>query len=238
MRKFLLAAGTAIVMASAASSASAATNLLTNGSFESGDFTGWTTNFVPGTDNGGGDTTPVVIAYNQPGNFPLGAFGESIPVDTLSGGADQASGRYAAYFSSDFTASETISQSIALVAGTSYTFGFDYYLPANGQVNPFNATFSASFAGNSIGTLSAAAQPTQSWQSISQTFTALSSGPGTLALSFASNGFPAKDFVIDRVYVTSTSSLVPEPASWAMMVGGFGLMGAALRRKRANPLFA
>jgi hypothetical protein len=26
---------------------------------------------------------------------------------------------------------------------------------------------------------------------------------------------------------------VPEPASWALMIGGFGLAGAALRRRRS-----
>jgi hypothetical protein len=26
---------------------------------------------------------------------------------------------------------------------------------------------------------------------------------------------------------------VPEPASWALMIGGFGLAGASLRRRRA-----
>ena len=31
---------------------------------------------------------------------------------------------------------------------------------------------------------------------------------------------------------------VPEPASWAMMVGGFGLVGGALRRRKANIAFA
>ena len=38
-------------------------------------------------------------------------------------------------------------------------------------------------------------------------------------------------------YVTATSSAVaavPEPASWAMMIGGFGLTGAALRRRRGS----
>ncbi len=32
--------------------------------------------------------------------------------------------------------------------------------------------------------------------------------------------------------VPPDGSVVPEPASWAMMVGGFGLLGATLRRKR------
>ena len=31
---------------------------------------------------------------------------------------------------------------------------------------------------------------------------------------------------------------VPEPASWAMMVGGFGLLGAALRRRKVAVSFA
>lgn len=34
---------------------------------------------------------------------------------------------------------------------------------------------------------------------------------------------------------TSAGAAVPEPASWALMIGGFGLAGAALRRRRAVP---
>jgi hypothetical protein len=37
--------------------------------------------------------------------------------------------------------------------------------------------------------------------------------------------------------VTATGS-VPEPATWAIMVGGFGLAGAALRRRRARTAIA
>jgi PEP-CTERM motif len=31
---------------------------------------------------------------------------------------------------------------------------------------------------------------------------------------------------------------VPEPASWALMIGGFGLVGFAMRRRKANVAFA
>ena len=31
---------------------------------------------------------------------------------------------------------------------------------------------------------------------------------------------------------------VPEPASWALMLGGFGLVGSALRRKKGTASFA
>jgi hypothetical protein len=38
------------------------------------------------------------------------------------------------------------------------------------------------------------------------------------------------DFGTDMVY--SVGNAVPEPASWALMIGGFGMVGAALRRHR------
>jgi hypothetical protein len=41
---------------------------------------------------------------------------------------------------------------------------------------------------------------------------------------------PSKDVVIDRVYVAA----VPEPASWAMLIAGFGLVGVSARRRKAH----
>jgi hypothetical protein len=41
------------------------------------------------------------------------------------------------------------------------------------------------------------------------------------------------DFVLRLDYLVP-SSAVPEPATWAMMIAGFGLAGAALRRRRAG----
>jgi len=35
--------------------------------------------------------------------------------------------------------------------------------------------------------------------------------------------------------IAAPISAVPEPATWAMMITGFGLMGAALRRRRSQP---
>lgn len=39
------------------------------------------------------------------------------------------------------------------------------------------------------------------------------------------------------VLVASSVGSVPEAATWAMMVGGFGLLGTSLRRRRTLPLF-
>ena len=64
-------------------------------------------------------------------------------------------------------------------------------------------------------------------------FTALGSAT---AISFSADSpFTGYGPVIDGVSVSLVSlpGGVPEPASWALMIGGFGLAGAALRRRRA-----
>lgn len=50
---------------------------------------------------------------------------------------------------------------------------------------------------------------------------------------FSMSGFAEGNISIDNV-LASTGGAVPEPASWAMMIGGFGFAGAALRRRRYN----
>jgi len=53
-------------------------------------------------------------------------------------------------------------------------------------------------------------------------------GSGTSLIPFATQG--SSGFVL---YQTGTTPpAVPEPATWAMMIGGFGLIGIALRRRR------
>jgi hypothetical protein len=34
------------------------------------------------------------------------------------------------------------------------------------------------------------------------------------------------------VFTASSGAVVPEPASWALLIAGFGLVGAAARRRR------
>jgi hypothetical protein len=49
----------------------------------------------------------------------------------------------------------------------------------------------------------------------------------------SATGIP-QSFAINQVSLTDTiAGGVPEPASWALMIGGFGLAGAALRRRQA-----
>ncbi len=54
---------------------------------------------------------------------------------------------------------------------------------------------------------------------------------GTLYQS--GNFFQAGQFYPDRSAAFSVSGAVPEPASWALMITGFGLVGAGMRRRVA-----
>ncbi|UTP41267.1 CHRD domain-containing protein [Phenylobacterium sp. LH3H17] len=70
---------------------------------------------------------------------------------------------------------------------------------------------------------------------------------GTMASAFAAllNGAKAGNAYLN-IHTTSFAggeirgqlSLVPEPQTWALMIAGFGMAGAALRRRKAAPLAA
>jgi len=235
MKKLVLASALAALVSAPAF---ATGNLLSNGSFENG-LSGWTfSDTISGSPQG--HTDPVVIAYGQSGNYPTGAFGEAIPADNAAGNPGfDAVGTHGLYFSSD-VGTQTLSQSISLVAGHSYTFGFDFYLPANGAANANGATFTASIVGMPFATFNAGSEDATTWNLASGSHTFVASQSGDFTFSFSANGYPAKDFVIDRVFLASTADVtgVPEAGTWAMMVVGFGAIGAASRRRRTSLTFA
>jgi PEP-CTERM motif len=87
-------------------------------------------------------------------------------------------------------------------------------------------------------------QPTV--QSYSQTGGVVRSGPNNLLndrdFSLPARGpisvvpISASDYLFGLGMWNVGGGAVPEPATWAMMVGGFGLMGAVLRRSRKPEL--
>ncbi|MGZ3377905.1 MAG: PEPxxWA-CTERM sorting domain-containing protein [Phenylobacterium sp.] len=64
----------------------------------------------------------------------------------------------------------------------------------------------------------------------------LPSAPGAYANEyvaiFASDSPGGQDFA-GVITIAGGGGVVPEPAAWALMIGGFGLAGVALRRRRA-----
>ena len=213
-----------------ASGAWAAPNLLSNGSFENG-LSDWT---IGGTaaDN----LLPAAIYYNSNASYPNGAQGEPVkPDDAVSDSPDSAGSR-AAYFVSDYADNLSLTQTVYLKAGT-YRVGFDAYAPLNGYNEQYDASFSAEIAGVTLADYKISSGPSQSWQDFSGLATIEHAGNYTASFVFNTGIFPAKDVVIDKVFITGDSGIgvpigaVPEPANWAMMIGGLGFIGAAIRRR-------
>src|SRR5580704_14001113 len=114
----LLALGTSVL--------AHAGNLVTNGSFETGDFTGWTVT---------GDTTFVGVC----------------DVSTCPSGFAPQDGNFAAYFG-PVGDTATISQTIATTPGEEYSLSFYLANPVGGTPNYFNVTFgNSSFSFSNFG---------------------------------------------------------------------------------------
>lgn len=207
-----------------AAPASAAVNLINNGSFESGKLA-WTYT-SSGADVGVGQHPASIITYGVANPYPQGAFGELIPADNSSSSSPDAVGSKGLYFVAD-ASTETLAQQVFLTPG-SYKIGFSAYVPRNGWNNSGNASLTAVIAGMTLATFDVDHSTPQRWMNFSGVTDIGTAGTYNTAFTYTSGGRPAGDFVIDRVYVIA----VPEPAAWALMIFGFGAAGALLRRRR------
>jgi hypothetical protein len=221
MRKIILA--TLLAAPLLASAEDLVTNLVNNGSFESG-LTGWT---VTGSV---GDAYPaVVINYNSATPYATGAFGEAIPVDNAVNFGPDAAGTKALYFVSDLS-SQVLSQSIVVPSSGAYTFGLDVYLPANGFANAGNPTLGITLGATNFGSFPLGSFSATTWTPGASTVN-LVAGTYTLSLAFTSNGVPSKDIVIDKVYLISA---VPEAGTAAMTFAGLAVVGFVALRRRGS----
>ena len=59
-----------------------------------------------------------------------------------------------------------------------------------------------------------------------------------IAGTYLSNGVSGGGGTVAGTILFASAAAVPEPASWAMMIGGFGMMGAGMRRRKLAVHFA
>jgi hypothetical protein len=124
-------------------------------------------------------------------------------------------------------------------ASTSFDDMFEFTIPQNGTGS---GSLSTSFS-------SLANELTISQVLINGVAHALTSSSGGQSLTVS--GIPILNGMLNTIEVkgvtsasdvaatytgtaTFSAAAVPEPASWALMIGGFGLIGAAMRRRRTG----
>jgi hypothetical protein len=142
------------------------------------------------------------------------------------GFANTANGTQTAFIQSTVNYTGQISITLSgLVVGQSYQVIF------SGAARPTyaNNPLTLSFAGSTIGTTTVT---TANWTDYkSSVFKPLTTSGTLVLLGTGTTGTGDLDVGIDNVRVVGA---VPEPATWAMMIGGFGLIGAAMRRDRRS----
>ena len=212
-----------------------AANLLTNSGFESGSLAGWTQTTAPGSNGTSG-------VYANGANAPTS--GQSTSLNTSGGNFVYLTGQGG-------PGAYELRQSFTLGSAQTVTIKFDHFANnyasqvfAGNGLDPF-AGPAVQFAlvdliSASTGVFSTAGQ-IQSFYSgadggtnpnpwTSYSFN-VSLAAGSYAIRFAQADNQL--FFTQGVDNVSVSGAVPEPASWAMLIAGFGLVGGAARRRRS-----
>lgn len=208
---------------SIAMSAANALPIVTNGSFEDG-LNGWT---IGGTHTG---FPPVAINYNSATGYPTGAFGEAVPYNDAATNSPDAVGEHAAYFVDDNANALSLSQTVFLDVGT-YQIGFSSYAPANGYANFWDASFSGVVASVNLANYLVSNGPATTWQTFAGVANVLVAGNYLIEFVFDTDGVPAKDVVIDQVYIVAGNPPIGVPEPSMLMLMGLGTLGAGLSRR-------
>jgi len=217
----------ALALAAGFAAPAGAANLVTNGSFEAG-LSGWS---IGGVDLQG--FPPAAITYGAAAPYPTGAFGEAVPANNAPSNSPDAVGGHAAYFVSDFAVNQSLSQTVFLNPGI-YQIGFSAYAPANGYANAVEATFSGTIAGIVLADYAVSAGPVTTWQTFTGATNIVTAGNYLVEFVFNTNGFPAKDVVIDQVYIIAGNPLIGVPAPAAIGLFGLALAGLGFVQSRGS----
>jgi hypothetical protein len=267
-KSLLAAAVVAPLALAIGTAANASTNLVQNGGFEtssysqSSQFGGTGSSFAYGgqgvanwTGNagyeiwfkGGTQTTTNALNYWDSihpgtgyGNYFRGLTNSVYPTETGAAYNVVASPNGGSFVAidGDPLGNGSISQTISgLTVGQKYTLTFDWaaaQLINKNQTYQVQLTVDFGTASQQTANLVEGPGKFSGWQSETMSFTATKA---TQTLTFLANGHPTGQppvALLDGVSLTA----VPEPASWAMMILGFGAIGLMMRRRSQSLVLA
>jgi hypothetical protein len=222
----------ALCGAGLACGAAQAQNLITNGSFEQFDATH---PFIVYADD---------TARYLPGSTGILGWTVTSGTDIAMSGPSNSYGDYASdgSYSLDLTGYDDhnpfggVSQFITTIAGHHYRLTFDL----GNNVNYVNENQPVAVDASAGGTFQIfnnqvydhSTHPVESWATQTLDFVADDSST-LITLHGALSGANQAAIGLDNVSVVELdSSAAPEPASWALMLGGFGAIGGAMRSRR------
>lgn len=210
--KFLLL-GTIAAMTMTVSANAA--ELLTNGSFEAPDLGTGNYTYPAGTLAGWNYTGAALVDATNGSAW----YGSTPPAG--QDGGQFASLQTTGSLSQSFTASNSKATVSWLAAGR----------PDFGSYGG-NQNYTVTLGANVLGTFSVT--DGQAFGNHSFTVTGLTAGQNYTVAFQGLVGTSDESAFIDRVSVLG----VPEPSQWALMIGGFGLVGLGARRRRSTTVFA
>ena len=241
MRKLLLTAASAAFLLTAGA-ASAATVALQNSDFSQGlaqadgEFSAGHTGGNPtGWGASGGSSTghwnPTTASFqNEAAHGGVGwTRGNGISTNTNGGMLAQTVANYTIQANTRYTLTLDVGRRLDGTGSWNYAVGL-----MAGAFNTPTADIFASLIGDTD--KSGVVIPAGAFKSISLVFETGANNPfigKQLSILLSGDGYVGTAF--DNVYLDATPltvSAVPEPATWAMMISGFGLAGASLRRRR------
>ncbi|MDE2404201.1 MAG: PEPxxWA-CTERM sorting domain-containing protein [Sphingomonadales bacterium] len=226
MRKSIVIA--ALLGAASTAGTAQASGLIVNGDFETGDLSGWTV-----IDQAGGSGSW----------FPHGN-GAAAPLSGTASTGFAGGGQFNALTDQLGPGSHQLTQSFTGVAGQAYILSFDAYShDSSGRaavgsgldytVNP-NQHLEINLSGAATGSIFSGTY-TDDWAHYTYDISALITANGLYTLSFGEvDNQSFYNFGLDNVALATRGGAVPEPATWAMMLAGFGLVGGAMRQRRTQ----
>lgn len=188
-------------------------------------------------------TTLVNASFEQPGGAPIRqalSDGDTfIPGWSVSGigqyyessgadGINAADGGYYVSFGHNGTTGGSITQTFSSLLGANYTLNYQFRLQQGSETGSgFRVSAST---GDSVDSFDAILA---NWASGPALTFVGTGGAVTLTFLDITTSGGASNLALDDVRLTNdATSGTPEPASWALMICGFGMAGAALRRRR------